>query len=57
VQGRQVDADELVRHCKEGLASFKRPRQILVLDELPKTATGKIQRVVIREMAAGLLGA
>jgi benzoate-CoA ligase family protein len=56
VKGRPVDADELVQHCREGLASFKRPRRVLVLDELPKTATGKIQRVVIRGIAAGLLG-
>jgi len=29
---------------------------VLVLDGLPKTATGKIQRVVVRDIAAGLLG-
>ncbi|MET7333056.1 benzoate-CoA ligase family protein [Nonomuraea sp. NPDC005650] len=54
--GRTVDAGELVGFCREGLASFKRPREVLVLDELPKTATGKIQRVVIRQIAADLLG-
>ncbi|MGW6502094.1 benzoate-CoA ligase family protein [Nonomuraea angiospora] len=54
--GRTVDAGELIGFCREGLASFKRPREVLVLDELPKTATGKIQRVVIRQIAADLLG-
>jgi acyl-coenzyme A synthetase/AMP-(fatty) acid ligase len=39
-----------------GLASFKRPRQVLALDALPKTATGKIQRVVVREVVAQRLG-
>ncbi|SEG97094.1 benzoate-CoA ligase family [Nonomuraea solani] len=54
--GRSVDAGELIGFCREGLASFKRPREVLVLGELPKTATGKIQRVVVRQIAADLLG-
>ncbi|MFG1705822.1 benzoate-CoA ligase family protein [Nonomuraea sp. M3C6] len=54
--GRTVDATELIGFCRDGLASFKRPREVLVLDELPKTATGKIQRVVVRQIAADLLG-
>jgi benzoate-CoA ligase family protein len=54
--GREVDPGELIAYCREGLASFKRPREVLVLDELPRTATGKIQRVVVRQIAADLLG-
>ena len=36
---RSIDA-----HCREHMAAFKRPRQVIAVDELPKTATGKIQR-------------
>jgi len=54
--GQSVDADGLIAFCREGLASFKRPRQVLALDALPKTATGKIQRVVVREVVAQRLG-
>ncbi len=54
--GHAVDAAELVAFCREGLAAFKRPREVLVVEELPKTATGKIRRVAIREVAADLLG-
>ncbi|RVX40418.1 benzoate-CoA ligase [Nonomuraea polychroma] len=54
--GSAVDAAELVAFCRDGLASFKRPREVLIVDELPKTATGKIQRVVVRQLAADLLG-
>jgi benzoate-CoA ligase family protein len=53
--GKKVDGDELIAFCREGLAAFKRPRQVLVLEGLPKTATGKIQRVVVREIAAEAL--
>jgi len=53
--GQAVDGEELIAFCREGLAAFKRPRQVLVLEGLPKTATGKIQRVVVREIAAEAL--
>jgi benzoate-CoA ligase family protein len=46
-----IDSEALVEHCRSRLAGFKRPRRVLVLDELPKTATGKIQRGVLRERA------
>ena len=49
--GRPVDPDGLISWCREGLASFKRPRGVVGLTELPKTATGKIRRNVLRELA------
>jgi benzoate-CoA ligase family protein len=49
--GRHVDADELIAFCRAGLASFKRPRLVVEVRELPKTATGKIQRYRLRELA------
>jgi acyl-coenzyme A synthetase/AMP-(fatty) acid ligase len=54
--GMTADAGELVAFCRDGLAAFKRPREVLFLQSLPKTATGKIQRVVVRRIAADLLG-
>jgi long-chain acyl-CoA synthetase len=43
-----ASAEELIRHCRDRLAAYKAPRSIEVLDELPKTVTGKIQRVALR---------
>ena len=40
---------ELLEHCKDGLARYKYPRWFNFVDELPKTATGKIQRFKLRE--------
>jgi acyl-CoA synthetase (AMP-forming)/AMP-acid ligase II len=34
----------LVEHCKKHLADFKVPKKILIVDKIPRTATGKIQR-------------
>ena len=49
--GHRVDTDELIQWCRDGLASFKRPRAIVELSELPRTPTGKIRRNVLRELA------
>ncbi|MEU6642492.1 benzoate-CoA ligase family protein [Saccharomonospora sp. NPDC046836] len=48
--GKHVDADELIQWCRAGLAAFKRPRAVVELSELPKTATGKIRRNVLRDL-------
>jgi acyl-CoA synthetase (AMP-forming)/AMP-acid ligase II len=39
-----ADAGELAAHCHERLAAFKVPSVIHILDEVPRTATGKLQR-------------
>jgi benzoate-CoA ligase family protein len=49
-------AEDLVGHCRDGLAAFKRPRHVLIFDELPTTATGKLQRFRVRELALERLG-
>jgi benzoate-CoA ligase family protein len=41
-------AAELMAHCKDHLAPYKFPRGIHFVEELPKTATGKIQRYRLR---------
>lgn len=47
--GQQVDEAALKAFVKERLAAYKYPRQIEFIAELPKTATGKIQRFRLRE--------
>jgi len=43
----------LMEHCKKHLADFKVPKKILIVDKIPRTATGKIQR---RAVAAAFSG-
>ena len=43
-----VTADELVAHCRDRLAAYKYPRSVEIVDELPKTVTGKILRRELR---------
>jgi len=47
--GSSATADELIAHCKERMAAYKYPRQIEIIDELPKTVTGKILRRELRD--------
>ncbi len=53
--GSDTTPEDLVAFCRAGLAAFKRPRHVLVFDELPMTATGKLQRFRIRELALARL--
>jgi 2-furoate---CoA ligase len=46
-----LTAEELDRHCRQSpdLANFKRPRRVVFVREIPKTASGKILRRLLRE--------
>lgn len=46
--GAETDPDELAVYCKERLAAYKYPRQVEILPDLPKTASGKILRRELR---------
>jgi benzoate-CoA ligase family protein len=49
--GATTTSDELIQWCRDGLAVFKRPRAVLMVAAFPTTATGKIQRFKLRELA------
>jgi benzoate-CoA ligase len=50
--GAQALAEDLQSHVKTRLAPYKYPRWIEFVPELPKTATGKIQRFKLRALQA-----
>ena len=52
LQGSATQA-ELIRHCRDRLADFKCPRVIHIVDQIPRTATGKVQRRLVAETFAG----
>lgn len=49
----EASAEELLAHCRERLAAFKVPKTIHLVNTIPRTATGKIQR---RAVAAAFTG-
>ena len=50
VPGASATPEELIAHCRERMAAYKYPRSVELVDELPKTVTGKILR---RELRGG----
>jgi benzoate-CoA ligase family protein len=52
VVGEGASERDLVAWCREGLAHFKAPRQVVFVTELPKTATGKLQRFKVRDLVS-----
>ena len=49
-KGETLTADEVSNHCKKNLAAYKVPKIIEFIDELPKSAVGKILRRKLKEM-------
>lgn len=50
-EGETLTEEEVKTYCKENIAFFKIPSYCWFLDEFPMTASGKIQKVVLREQA------
>ncbi|MBE0479951.1 MAG: long-chain-fatty-acid--CoA ligase [Dehalococcoidia bacterium] len=48
-KGETCSPDEVMEFCRQRLSSFKRPRYVCFIDELPRTSTGKILKRVLRE--------
>ncbi len=49
--GELADEEEIRDYCRDGLAHFKVPRYIRIVDEFPTTVTGKLQKFRMRETA------
>ena len=47
--GAVCDAAELARFCEQNLSGYKRPKRYRFVSELPKTSTGKVRKVELRE--------
>jgi fatty-acyl-CoA synthase len=53
--GKSASAEELLEFARGRLAHFKAPREVHFVDALPKTATGKIQKYVLRKGASAAI--
>ena len=47
-QGKSAEPDALIEHVKGAIARYKAPRDVEIVEELPKTSTGKIQKFELR---------
>jgi acyl-CoA synthetase (AMP-forming)/AMP-acid ligase II len=47
--GTKATEEEIIEHCKKHLASFKKPKSVEFVSELPKNPYGKVLRRKLRE--------
>ncbi len=47
--GAQLTENQVIAHCRDTLAHFKCPKKVEFLDQLPRTATGKLQKFKLRQ--------
>jgi len=52
--GGAATADELIEHCRARIASYKKPRHVHFLDDLPRTGTGKVMKQALKKRLAEL---
>ena len=48
-RGETATAEEIMEHCRQKLASYKRPRSVVFVDELPRNPMGKVLKRVLRD--------
>ncbi len=48
-QGSQLTEEEVIQYCVQHVASYKKPRKVVFVDELPRTPSGKIQKYILRQ--------
>lgn len=47
--GSKLSKETLINYCKERIASYKKPRQVELLDSLPRNSMGKVDKVALRK--------
>ncbi len=52
--GEQLDEPSILAHLERQLARFKQPKRLIVVDDLPRNAMGKVQKAALRARYAGL---
>ena len=52
--GKTPDTDAMMEAVRQSLARFKHPRQLVVVDELPRNTMGKVQKNILRDEYRGL---
>jgi acyl-CoA synthetase (AMP-forming)/AMP-acid ligase II len=55
-QGQSAMEDELIEHARALIASYKKPKKIIVVDALPKLVTGKVNKIELRNLYAKPIG-
>ncbi|MFB4164274.1 class I adenylate-forming enzyme family protein [Alteribacillus sp. JSM 102045] len=52
-EGASITEEEVIDYCKQHLASYKKPRKVIFVDDLPRTPSGKVQKFILRKQYSG----
>ncbi len=52
--GAALEEQAIIAHCKQTLSGFESPKRVIILEQLPMTATGKVKKHLLRQEYAGL---
>jgi len=55
-ENQQLGADEIIKFCADKIAVYKKPKHVLTVDALPRSATGKLLRKELKETAGKMIG-
>jgi long-chain acyl-CoA synthetase len=55
--GRSLTEEQVIKLCKDNIASYKAPKYVRFFESLPKTATGKLEKVSLRKIIEEEIGA
>ncbi len=47
--GASLSENEVIEYCKEHLASYKKPKKVIFVDNIPRTPSGKVQKFILRK--------
>jgi fatty-acyl-CoA synthase len=53
-ENREPDKDSIIRHVSEHVAKWQKPDDVIFVDEIPHTATGKISKLELRKLVASI---
>ncbi len=51
--GETANPEALIEHCRQHIASYKKPKHVRFLDQLPRTSSGKVLKYELKEMFSG----
>jgi len=46
--GAEPGEEELIEHCRRNLAGYKKPTRVVLVEELPRNASGKVRKPELR---------
>lgn len=52
--GAELSEEDIIEHCRRYIASYKKPKKVFFLDELPRSSVGKVTKAVLKQQLMSL---